>query len=210
MKQADRHLAPAQVNNVMQGMIVSALGLVNDNGVPLPDAPSKVRIDWPTGGAPSWKVDDDVCFIRAVEDDDDYNRLREIQEFDNDPPLTITEQTTYTRVWAIHLVLYGPNSADNARRIRSALFKQATHDILAGNNPYGGVFYLITNIPAPIRAPEVFAAQWWERVDFTFRLNESVVENDVVNSIGSAEVKVYTQDSPSIDKPVRDINVVGG
>ena len=210
MIQTDRHLVPSQVNNIMQGMIVGSLGLVDAKGVPLPNAPSAVRIGWPTGGAPSWAITDDICFILATEDDDDYNLLREVSEIDNDPPTTITEQTTYTSVWAIHLCLYGPNSSDIARRIKSSLFQQSTHDVLAGNNPYGGVLYLITNVPRPIRAPELFAGEWWERVDFTFRLNESVIENSVVNAVKSAEVKVYNEDSLLIDNPVVDINVVGG
>jgi hypothetical protein len=43
----------------LQAVITSILGVATN-----PD--SAVRIAWPTGGAPSWGITDDVVFLRAT------------------------------------------------------------------------------------------------------------------------------------------------
>ena len=145
---------------------------------------AKARIDWPTGGAPGWKISDDVTFIRAVETDDEYNRLRDLKVTTIDAD-TLQEEITYTRVWEVSFVCYGPNSFDNARNLKSSLLR-STPTLAAAN------LYPVSDIPAPQRVPELFSGQWWERTDISFRLNEQVTETEVINSIASAEVLIST------------------
>ena|ERR1035438_5034044 len=210
MMPQEQHLTPAQISAAVQGMVVSILGYLDSDGNPLPNSGYNVRQSWPTGGAPSWAITDDVCFIQAVEFDDEYDRLREVQELINTPPVTFTEQTSYTRVWEITHELYGPNSFDNARKIRSGIFQQKYHDVLvAAIAPMNSGLYLVPDLRPPMRAPELFADQWWERVTFRYRLNELVLENDTVGAVQSVEVKIYNQDSPDLAHPARDLTIIG-
>src|SRR5271157_3696137 len=84
----ERHLTPDQMSNLWQGILIGVLGYTNPSGVPLDTAGYNVRISWPTGGAPSWKIDEDVCFIQAVSADDEYDRLREDEVIDNVASIT--------------------------------------------------------------------------------------------------------------------------
>lgn len=204
----EQHLTPDQISSQVQGMIVSILGYIDANGVALSTSGYNVRIGWPTAGAPAWAITDDVCFVQAIETDDDYDRLREVQELTNGDG-TLTEQTSYTRVWEISHAIYGPNSFDHARLIRSGLFQQKYHDVLVAGLEYNSGLYLMSDIRPPMRAPELFEGQWWERTEFRYRLNELVIENDIVNAVKSVEVKIYTQFSPSITEPAADFTVVG-
>jgi hypothetical protein len=162
----------------------------------------KVRVSWPQGGQPDWKIDENVAFLRITWADDVYDRLRETKDFLNDDQLTITRATYYTRVWHVEYVIYGPDCIDFARRLVSALFLDDIHDQFAENN-----LYLVTDIPTPRRVPELFNSEWWNRVDFAADFNEAVIETRVINRVTSAEVKVYNEDAASIDQPTEDIEV---
>src|ERR1700690_311920 len=137
----EQHLATDQMDSVIRGMLFTVLGYVDNEGNPLPTAGNNIRNSWPTGGAPAWKIDEDVCFVQSVEADNQYDRLREVVSSDNTPTTTIIQDTFYTRVWEIRLIHYGPNSFDNVRKVRSSLFQQFTHDTLAGQG-----LYLVTDM----------------------------------------------------------------
>lgn len=176
-------LTPFTIQSVFQVVTLAALGL----GVPVgPIDPlyALVRVDWQTQGQPTGTVTEDMVYVRAVEEDNPYNRIREVtyQPIDS---VTMTHVTSYTRVWRVDWTLYGPNSFDRARVLRSAMFSQATHDQLAGSQ-----LYLLTDVAAPQRVPEFFQEQWWERTDFSVLLNEFVTETAVVGSVGSVEIIV--------------------
>jgi hypothetical protein len=47
--------------------------------------------------------------------------------------------------------------------------------------------------------PELFAAQWFNRVDFEARFNELTTESDTVGTIASAEVILETADGVVAD-----------
>ena len=170
-------LTLAQVNDLLQQMTITALGLPENSY-------ASVRIGWQTEGQPFEDITADVVYLFAVEEDDDYNRLRDNLVFSNDNNSVIVAES-YTRVWRFSWTFYGPNSFDRARRLRSALFNTASHDAMAAYQ-----LYLITDPAAPVRVPEVFQKRWWERVDFSARFNELVVETDTTGFIKSAEIIV--------------------
>jgi hypothetical protein len=149
----------------------------------------RVRVGWQIEGQPAWNITDDICAIMATIADDSYNRIRDVQFAANDET-TLLQTTQYTRVWQARLVLYGPNSFDNARLIKSCLFLDWVTDALANSN-----LYLITDVADPTRSPEEFEGQWWERSDITFHLNENVVETITVQSVASVEVIGISNDS---------------
>jgi hypothetical protein len=149
-----------------------------------PTAYAKVRLNWPTTGQPAFLITDDVCFIQAIEIDEEYGKIRDFQWPNNDQT-SVAQTTTYTRVWRVSFVLYGPNSFDNARLIRSAVLLDFSHDFLAQSN-----VYLVPDTPSPRRVPEEMLSQWWERTDLTLRFNEFVTETIVVNSGSSVVISI--------------------
>jgi hypothetical protein len=183
-------LVPQQINMILQAVTLSMLGLAEN-------AYSSVRVAWQSTGQPAWKIDEDVCILRCVEEDSDYNRMRD-REYTSGNPSTSVD--LYTRVWRVFWVLYGPNSYDHARMIRSALYSDAVHQTLAGSQ-----LYPVMDISAPLRVPELFEGQWWERVDFSALFNEFVTEEAVDVGTGtSIEVIVNNAASETAGVPLID------
>jgi len=177
-------LTPKQLEVIMQATTCTMLGID-----PATDtlAGSKVRIGWQVAGQPyAQDPSVDVCVLRAVEEDNLYDKLRDRQLIVNDDEIDISEEQ-YTRVWHIFWVLYGPNSFDHARMIRSGILNDSIHDNLATSN-----IYAVPEISAPIRVPEVSNGKWWERVDLECLFYENVLEDTVVNTVLSSEVILDT------------------
>jgi len=156
-----------------------------------------VKISWPTAGTPAWEITEDRVFIRVGEKDDDYNILRDIAYTEQDSA-TATESTAQTRVVHVHWVCYGPNAYDNAFTIRRNLYNSAYREKLAVS-----YIYVIPQIATPIRQPELFASQWWERTDIEADFNELVkFEQDVAylqtaTISASSETKTLTDNVTS-------------
>lgn len=145
---------------------------------------SKVRIAWPTGGAPGWKINDDICFLRITPVDDKLARELNIcyDPVKNDEPYA-KKQVGYTRVHKINWTLYGPNSYDNADVIRHMIFDFDYMKKFKEKN-----LFLITDVPMPTRLPEYYNGQWWERTDFSAAFNEGVTRESQIPYIKSAEI----------------------
>lgn len=177
-------LSPQAISTALQSLTVTMLGIDPTTDTA---AYSKVRIDFPTKGDPAWGIGDDVCLIKAIEEDSAYNRVRDRVLAPNDET-TVLATDTYVRVWRVTWTFYGPNSFDHARLLKSALFSfDFAHDALLASN-----LVCVTDFPAPMRAPELFQGQWWERTDFSLRLNEAVTETVTIPTIASAEVQLWT------------------
>jgi len=173
-------LTPLAISSALQAVTLAALGLPAN-------AYDQVRIAWQTTAQPREPVTQDVCYIAAIEDEDLYNKVRDVT-LTQATTTTDTITTTYTRVWRVMWTFYGPNSFDRARQMRSALLTQATHDQLAGSQ-----LFLVTAMTAPLRAPERYAELWRERVDFHVQMNEFVTEVSIVQTVASVDVSVEVQ-----------------
>ena len=186
---ADIDLKLVEIENVFQSLTIQTIG-----GSPIAD----VRISWPTLGAPAWQITDDVIFIEITEKDHLYNKAREVAIKTNDAS-SLVMQTSYTRVISVHWIFYGPNSFDNAQKVRDALFYEYPfRDTLTNNH-----IYMVPDIPAPNRRPEKFMSQWWERVDMEVLFNELVIKEIIVPSVETIEVVV----SDSDNNQIADINI---
>lgn len=187
MPPTDIYKTLAELNIIFQLMVIEMLGFVA-TGSPADyseAAYTAVRVSWPTGGAPAWKVSDDVAFIRVTEDDDLINRQRDVEITDYDTN-NVNEEVTYTRVMALHLVFYGPNSYDHAQTVRDEIFSSYYRGQLEAHK-----IYPLPDIVAPKRNPEPFQGQWWERVDMEIRFNEGISKNKRIGLIKEAIIGVY-------------------
>lgn len=143
---------------------------------------SKVRIAWPISGAPTWSIDEDVCFIRVTPIDDNYARTLDRVTLEIPNSENMKKETGYTRVIKIDWCFYGPNSFDIADKVR---FKIFDHDL---NEKYRKEHLgLVTDVSMPQRVPELYNNQWWDRTDFTARFNELVVRRSEIPTFDLSE-----------------------
>lgn len=141
-----------------------------------------VRVGWQRDGQPGWGPDQDVVTVMAVVVDDRYNRIRDVTQSPNNDTSN-TETTNYTRAWEMRFSVYGPNSGDNARLIKSCLRLNWFRDIVGASN-----LYLVPDEADPIRAPENFNKQWWDRSDFRAKYYEAVQETITQQTVATAEL----------------------
>jgi len=180
-------LIPAQIEPLFQAVTALAVGATLPNGGPDPD---QVRLEWQTESQPEAPLSKTVTYLRCVEEDDQYNRVRDsltgAASQGNAPQVN-----TYIRVWRVYWCFYGPGSFDNARKMRSALLMdQGTHDALMTAN-----LALVTDMRAPLRVPERWSGgQWRERVDFEAAFNELVTEVPIVPVVNGLEVIIEVAD----------------
>jgi hypothetical protein len=158
-----------------------------------------VRISWQPEGVPAWKRTDDVTFIRIGEEDDLINVLHDLIYTNKDADNS-NQATSYTRVVRVHYICYGPNSYDNAFKLKRLMFNDTYRLPLIKQN-----LYLVPSKASPIRSPELFTGQWWERADIAFQFNEFVKFNDTVPYIKSTEMTLSVDSNGVITN--KDISI---
>lgn len=170
---ADQVLTLAQLQTIFQSLVSQILNTTD---------PGAVRIAWPQDGAPAWPIDYDVCFLLIQPDTDPYTQQIE-QTWGQQDAQNAAVSLSYTFVFRVGFTFYGPNSFDNADLVRSQLFTDATTTSLAASN-----LALITDVPMPMRAPELWGGQWWDRSDLVARFNQLVIRNSTTPFVASAPV----------------------
>ena len=182
---ADIILTLAQIENLFQSVTMQMLGLPTTDIHGNPINQDKVRIAWPATGAPAWKITDDIIFIRVTPNNDPIIQQRDIvyTQYDTN---NSNRTASYARNHTIQWTCYGPNSFDNADKIRNGIFLITYKEIFDTNN-----LSLIPIVSAPIRAPELFNGQWWDRSDIQASFNEAVTRTGTVPYI--QEVIVGTE-----------------
>ncbi|MCL6442068.1 MAG: hypothetical protein K6T83_01155 [Alicyclobacillus sp.] len=148
--------------------------------------PSAVRINWPTDGAPGWKITDDVCFLAISPTDDAYTRQLHIDYSELDE-YNANADLAYTATFRVTWTFYGPNAADRADLVRSQLFTPAATSAFVASN-----LALVTDVAMPYRFPELFNGQWWNRATFNATFNELVIRQSSVPYIQT--VNLQTQE----------------
>nr|DAR86842.1 MAG TPA: hypothetical protein [Caudoviricetes sp.] len=124
-----------------------------------------IRWRYPEGGAPDWKISDDIVFLYLAEADDDYAKQRDsLYRTDNG---TVYRDTVRTRVWELQATAYGRKSYELVNLLKDGFFYDSVQRNLAKHD-----VFIIPNLPTCMQAPELFAGKWWDRWDITLRFNE--------------------------------------
>jgi hypothetical protein len=152
--------------------------LFYDLTVAMVDSETQVRMSWPTGGAPAFDINDKMAFIRIADVASTYHVPQELKYEQIGSPEEGNMQVHYTRTLRITWVLYGSNSWDDGVSLRTKIFYQTNHDILARQK-----IYLVPSFDPPKRVPELFEGLWYERVDLTMDFYEKILINYAVPSI---------------------------
>ncbi len=175
-----------EIEDLIRKATLEILGLPDNS-----TTKKRIRMSWPTDGAPSWKINEDVAFIRVYEIDDLYNRQKVTVYSENDSE-SLTQIEAYTRVIAVDWIMYGPNSFDDADTVRNGLTRNETLRNCG--------MYLVFDRPAPTRIPELFNGQWWERTNLTAYFNLLVSREYIMPTISAAQVILKTEKG--------DVNIV--
>lgn len=176
---ADTALTIQQLENIFQSLTATLTGL---------DPNSGVRIAWPQDGAPGFPISGNFAFVRVTPANDQYIQQRETSYQSNgiNPLLTAT---SYTRVHRVQWVLYSSTGADYADILRDGLYHADTISTLKASN-----LFMVLDVPAPSRIPELFNGQWWQRADLSARFNELVTRNSTVPYLASVNITVKSDD----------------
>ena len=143
-----------------------------------------VRISWPKSGMPDWSISENVIFVRSYPVDDPYNRIKDIKYREKDP-VSVIRSETYTRVMGVDLIMYGPDSFDHADLVRNDIGKNET---LKKNK-----VFLVYDRKAPVRSPELFRGQWWERSTLSLQFNEQIMREYTNPTISDVRISVRTE-----------------
>lgn len=168
-----------QLKEFFKSLIMQILGLDIASKIDL----SKVRNSWPTNGAPSWKITDDICFLQINNQADDISKQFDTK-YTVQSGYDLNENISYTKVHKVDLILYGPNSFENAEIIKNALYTSSKYRILLGQNSMS----VVQDVNIPIRSPELFQGQWWERTSFSVNFNEFVTTTSTIQAIQTVNI----------------------
>jgi hypothetical protein len=165
-----------------------------------PNANTRVRNSWPQKGSPGFAITDDTLFIRCVLDPTTYNVRDQYTKIDPNNDKQILKNRSYTRQWRVAFVAYGPNACDSLRLISSMLLEDFPHDTLAASK-----LYLMPDLGTPVRNPELYEGQWWERWDFAADFNEEVCESITVIRVASIPVIGSTSDNRNFSETIQGV-----
>lgn len=179
---ADTILTLRQIEDFYQDLTTRLLGLNSA----LPVSQKRVRVSWPTGGAPGWKIDEDVTFLSVMHEPDPIAQQMDVTY--RPGPIEADRIVTYTRVYRVGWICYGPNSFEDADRIRSGLYLPDTKMALARSN-----LALVPDAGLPVRSPELYSGRWWERVSYSAKFNELVTKHSDVPYIESADWQIIKE-----------------
>lgn len=147
---------------------------------------SRVRIGWPEYGAPAWQINENVVFLLISQEEDAVTQQMEVTYVPIDAGNT-DAQTSYTRVHRVNWICYGPSSFDDTDTIRSSLATVTYQQLMSASNLY--------RVPAPtvpLRSPELFNGQWFDRSTYYCKFNEQVLKHSTTPLITSAPNTIYT------------------
>lgn len=144
--------------------------------------PANIRISYPIKSQPSWKITENVVFIRLFEKEDNYAKLIDaIYVPENE---TIIKKSARTRVLEVQFIVYGPVADVNVNTIKDGVLGVNIKRLLARND-----IFLIPHMPACRRIPELFGERWWNRWDLTLHFNSlHQLADEDVGRIESIEI----------------------
>lgn len=168
-------LTRQQIEDLFHFLTLQMTGLCDD----------QVRLTFAPNGQPAWDKDKDYAFITVSYLDNPYDKQRDITQGEYDE-FYAQQSVTYTRVLQVLWTFYGPNSFDLADEIKNGILQEQYRSKLTRNK-----IFPLTDIPAPVRAPESFNNQWWERVDVRVFFNAFTARRELVPYIQSADISIY-------------------
>lgn len=170
-------LSPNDVVLILQPILCGMLGIV-------PPDYTRVRTEWPKAGQPAFGINEDIAFLRAVDENAEYSKQRDDQLIKQNG-VTVA-RITYVVCWRVHFDFYGPNCYARAGYVVDALLLNWTSETLA----LAGL-YVNPHIDRPIYLKEQRDAQWWPRASFSAIFSYQVTNTITPQTVTSAEILLY-------------------
>lgn len=167
----------------------------------------RIRFPWGTDfknkqsdSTPTWKREEDVCFIYELPQDGSYNGLSDISYELDEQKRDFIEVDEHTDIHTVLFANYGPNAYERARDIRDGFKRERIREYLKRHH-----FFVVPPIAAIKRVPELVNGQWWNRVDVTVVFNEYVRREEAIKSIESVTVTAMavTNNGKELKKSVK-------
>ena len=162
-----------QLEDLFRKAVLLCLDLPDDGS-----AKDRVRIQWPTEGAPAFPVDRDVAFVGVTPLAGDNVTRHRIISWTPSGKGTADYRESALRPVSVSLIFYGPNAYEDAWTVSRRIGMPSAHDFLRR----GGVA-LLTGNPDPVRVPELHQQQWWERADLTLEANTVATAAETIGTI---------------------------
>jgi hypothetical protein len=148
-----------------------------------------VRLSYPSLGAPAWKKDESVVFLRVVETPNQYNEQRETQETFQASPEGFLQKMSFTRIYQVFWSCWGEDGFINSEKIRDFIFIDDIYFRIVREK-----IFPVLPIKTSRRAPELFGGSWWERTDVDILFYELVEKEREIEVLKSAEIIVENKD----------------
>jgi hypothetical protein len=141
----------------------------------------RVRISWPTRGQPAWNVTDNVAFLRITPEDDPALHQQDTI-YSKESSVSVKTKKQYQRQFAVAVICYGPSAWEDAEVIWNGFLSEPVQETLTKNH-FGYI-----DRTGPVRAPELYNGQWWNRTDLQLRFYELLEQESVINAFGSVTI----------------------
>ena len=178
-------LSPDNVVQILQPIVCSLLGINPPNYY-------LVRVEWPETGQPAWKVNEDIAFLRCVDDNADYSQRRDQQKIVVNG--VTMEEITYVTAWRAFFDFYGPNCYLRASNLITGMMLQIGRNALETAG-----LYINPQIPRPQYLKEPRNGKWWPRASFSVLFTYLVTNRVAVETALSGEVLVYDSEGLQSD-----------
>lgn len=139
-----------------------------------------VRFTWNSPQA-GWAHRLDVCFVSVTPEVSEIERWRD-QEYNNP-----SDVLKYTRVVKVDFIFYGDHAWENANELKDALNYYENTALLRSNN-----LALITDSTSPVRMPELFNSNWYNKCTYSASFNELVIKTYTENYIEEPVFEIHT------------------
>ena len=187
-------LTQRQLEDLFWRAAILCLGLDPDD--PSEAVQKRVRVSWPQSdtGNSTWGRDENVVFLRIAPTPDDFSQLRDIEHVYDGGTDTLTERVTYHRSFSASFICYGPDSLEDADRIKIGILRDGVRSLLKKS----GVA-VQTAIRDPLRLTEPDeSGDWWERYDLTanfYALTAREYDEGMIASLSDGAAAIVTNNN---------------
>lgn len=143
----------------------------------------KVLISYPQRGQISSKIDEDVCYIKVLDEPDERHIWKNRKQEVKGEQIKVTQYTMRTLV--VNFIFYGPNSDNLSTNLNEIMYFDSTKQFLYEND--------LALIPDKTVQPtihfEKINEQWWHRSDLKLYFYNSISTEDILDTISSVDIK---------------------
>lgn len=143
----------------------------------------KVLISYPQKGQISSRIDEDVCYIKVLDEPDERHIWKNRKSEVVGEQIKVTQYTMRTLV--VQFIFYGPNSDNYSTTLNELMYFDSTKQFLYEHN--------LSLIPSKTVQPSIhfekINEQWWHRSDLRIYLYNSISTEDTLDTISSVDIR---------------------